>query len=146
MYGMRGTESETWVRWQKLWQQDWEKSGAVQEPVAKFCDFRKQYCMYYSLRVPWTIWIKNICMLQILYLWKYGWSGVFQLGYILQNKKLKYLIIKVKNLEALVSKLALTSRGFPTSQGLVSEALQDVLLSRKFSASAIILKQSETYF
>lgn len=70
---------------------------------------------------------------------------MFQLGYIPQNKKSKYLIIKVKNLEALVSKLALTSIGFPPSQGLLSEALQDVLLSRKFSASAIILKQSNLF-
>lgn len=28
------------------------KSGAVQEPVAKIYDFRKQYCMYCSLSVP----------------------------------------------------------------------------------------------
>lgn len=40
----------------------------------------------------------------------------------------KYLIFKVKNPETSVSKLALTSRGVPTSQKHhTSEALQDVL-------------------
>lgn len=145
MYGMHGTESETWVSDRSCGSKT-EKSGAVQEPIGKTCDFRKQYCMYYNLSMPWTIWINNMCMLQILFHWKCGWCGVFQLGCILQNKKSKYLIIKVKNLEALVSKFALTSRGIPTSQGLLSEALQDVLLSRKFSASTITLKQSATYF
>lgn len=53
MYGMHVAESATCIRGQKLWQQDCEKSGAVQEPVVKTYGFRKQCCMYYSLRVPW---------------------------------------------------------------------------------------------
>lgn len=46
-----------------------------------------------------------------------------QLGCVLQNKKSKYLIIKVKNLEALVSKLVVTFGGVSTSQGTICSGI-----------------------
>lgn len=43
MYGMHVAESVTWIRGQKLWQQDCEKSGAVPGACRKIYGFRKQY-------------------------------------------------------------------------------------------------------